>query len=614
MNGRGEMRGSRWTIAAALFFGVVFVGCGDSRLTTTGAGVDDPTRERPAYDPNRGPNPYNPDGGTPSGGPRCCVLVPAMGDTNVAVAFDGNIDLGVYLFSLGTGEPVADETITWRIEGDADAGARLAAASSLTDLAGLSQIRFNAGETAADFQVFASHPGANEVMYNVTVLDLPVGGVEVTVRHPAASIYNVSPINVRLYKREDLQCSFLMPGQYPADFFVQIDLESTTEHATFENLLADSVYTVVATGFGAIGEIAAQACLDDIFVEEGVTREVELVLQLLPLNPVGEYDVQSWWDFTDALLETGSVGEIIVDILNLFEDPGEQLINYMVDAIGYFVGGWVSDVIEVFLDITRLDRLLGDAINDLINMSDVLRDFFSLGCDLRRMITRLQILSILSIGKIGSDFEVFGVDTWIGLGICDFSIDDDFVVGECDGRRDCERIPIEIEDGSIGMLRGDWTGRVLSYNQLTIDRHAVDFNYGALILFILEMYLFPAITGDPAPVSLEDVFSSIIDCESFATFITGSDGEICVIGCITDDDLEGFCDGAVSMVFGTLFEGFVGALAFESVIEMRGSCVLVNSDTDLEVEELNEGLYNGTINVAGEGSNFEADFVGQRRE
>ena len=613
MSGRGGMNVSRWTAAVTLLVGLVFLGCGDSRLTTTGAGSPDQTRERPAYDPDRGSNPYTPDGGTPNGGPRCCVLVPAMGDTNVAVGFDGSIDLGVYLFSLQSGEPVADETIEWRLEGDGSAGARLAAASSITDLSGLAQIRFNAGEAAAEFRVVASHPGANEVEYTVTVLDLPIGSIEVSVSHPAAAIYDVSPINVRLYKREDLQCSFLMPGQYPADFFVQIDLESTSERATFDSLLADSAYTVVATGFGAIGEIAAQACLDDVFVEEGITRSVELVLQLLPLNPIGEYDVQSWWDFTDALLETGSVGRIIVDILDLFEDPGEQIIDYMIDAIGYFVGGWVSDVIEVFLDITRLDRLLGDAINDLINSSEILRDFFSLGCDLRRMVTRLQILSILSIGKIGSDFEVFGVDTWIGLGICDFSIDDDFVVGECDGRDDCERIPIQIEDGTIGMLRGDWTGRVLSYNQLTIDRHAVDFNYGALILFILENFLFPAITGDPAPVSLEDVFTSIVDCEAFGTFITGSDGEICVIGCITDDDLAGFCDGAISLVFGTLFESFVGALAFDSVMEMRGSCTLVNADTDLEVEELTDGEYTGTINVSGEGSPFNSTFIGQRR-
>ncbi len=590
---------------------LVLAACGDSRLTTSATGSEQP-RERPAYDPNRDGPAIPPDDDT-TRGPRCCVLVPAIGETSVGVAFEGSVDLGVYLFSLTTGDPLPDNTIEWRIEGDGTAGSRLSAANSFTDIAGLAQIRFDAGSVATAFRVIASFPGANEVAYDVTVLDMPVGAVEVTVVHPSSSIYPVSPINVRLFKREDLRCSFLSPGEYPADFFVQTDLESTREQALFENLLADETFTIVATGFGAMGEVAAQACLEEVYVEEGVTREVELVLQLLPLNPIGEYDVQSWWDFTDALLETGAVGAIIVDILDLFEDPGEQILDYMVDAIGYFVGGWVSDVIEVFLSVTRLDRLIGDAINDLINSSDALRQFFSIGCDLRRMVTRLQILSILSIGKIGSDFEIFGVDTWTGLGICDFTPDDDFMVGECDERPDCDRIQIQITDGSLGLLRGDWTGRVLSYNQLTIDRHAVDFNYGRLILFILDNFLFPAITGEPAPVSLEDVFSSIVNCEGFGEMITGSDGEICVIGCITAEDLEGFCDGAISLVFGTLFEGFVGSLSFDSVLEMRGSCTLVNEDTDLEVESLSEGEYTGTINIGSSSSPFNSTFVGQRR-
>lgn len=615
MNGRGE---TTWVlrrfVGLCFVSALVFAACGDSTLTTSGGTADEP-QDRPAYDPSRpAGDPDRPPIDDPTGTPRCCVLVPASGESSLDVPLSGTIDVGVYLFSLSTGEPLADEAIAWELDGDGAAGSRLSAGSSFTDLAGLSGIRFNAGATPSTYTVTASHPGAaSDVSYTISVVDLPSGGLAVNVSHPSASIYDVSPINIRLFDREDLRCSFLRPGEYPADFFIEQDITSTSERAVFENLLADDAFTIVATGFGGMGEVAAQACLDDVFVEENITREVELVLQLFPLNPVGEYDVQSWWDFTDALAETGEVGQIINDILYLFENPGEQLLDYMVDAIGYFVGTWVSDVIEIFLNITRLDRIIADAINDLLNSSPALRQVFSLGCDLRRMITRLQILSVLSIGKIGSDFEIFGVDTWTGLGICDFTPDPDFVIGECDEAPDCGRIQITIEDGSLGLLRGDWTGRVLAYNQLTIDRHPIDFNYGRLILFILENFLFPAITGDPAPVSLEDVFFSIIDCEAFGTAITGSDGEICVIGCITDDDLAGFCEGAVSLVFGTLFETVLDSLSLDSVMEMRGSCTLVNEDTDLDVEALSEGEYSGNISFGGSPSPFNADFVGQRR-
>jgi len=593
-------------------------GCGDPTLSHTAAGDETPgdnPADRPAYNPTRPNNPGDPgDPGNPNVDPSdiCCVLVPG-GPLEISVGFDGSVDLSVYLFSTSTGEPVPDETVEFEISGDG--AARLNARSAFTDLGGLARIGFDAGDSASNYTVTASHPGAlSQVAFTVTVLDLPVGNIAVSVSHPAAGLYDVSPINVRLFPRADMRCDFLEPGEYPAEYFAQADLTSTSEEAVFENLLAEQAFTVIATGFGAIGEIAAQGCMDDVFVREGETRNVEIVLTLLPLNPQGEYDVESFWDFTEALLETGAVGQIIVDILDLFENPGEQIVDYMIDAIGYFIGGWVTDVVEIFLSITRLDRLIEDAINDLINSSSALRQFFSLGCDLRRIVTRLQILSILSIGKLGSDFEVFGIDTWIGLGVCDFTPDPDFVVGECDEAPDCGRIQITIEDGSLGLLRGDWTGRVLSYNNLSIDRHPVDFNYGRLILFVLETFLFPAITGDPAPVTLEDVFSDIVNCDGFASFITGSDGEICVIGCIEHSDIEGFCEGAISLVFGTLFESFVGALSFDSVMEMRGSATLVNDDTDLEVELLEDGEYTGTISIGSDGSPFNADFYGSRRE
>jgi hypothetical protein len=368
---------------------------------------------------------------------------------------------------------------------------------------------------------------------------------------------------------------------------------------------------VVATGFGALGEIAAQACEDDVFVVENVTKQVTLVLQLLPLNPVGEYDVQSWWDFTDALLETGSVGAIIVDILNLFENPGEQILNYLLDGLEYFVGGLITSVVEIFLEVTRLDRVIENAINDMINSSDTLRQFFSVGCDLRRMVTRLQVLSILNIGKIGSNFEIFGVDTWTGLAICDFTPDPDFVVGACDETPDCQRIPIVIDSMELGLLRGDWTGRVMSYNHLIIDRHAVDFNYGRLILFALENWVFPWLTGDEAPVTLRDVVSDIINCAGIAAFI----GDICAFGeCINAASVERFCDGAINLIFGSLFQVFVNALSFDSVLELRGEATLVNTDTDLLIEELTDGEYVGTIRVASDGTPFDAQFVGQRRE
>ncbi|MBN1947256.1 MAG: hypothetical protein JW797_16420 [Bradymonadales bacterium] len=587
--------------------------CSDARLTHNADSDDGSIRERPAYNPTSDAGTDSENDGEPVG-PRDYVLLPAQGNTDLIVGYESSQELGVYLYSLADGQPVPDALINWLMEGDGSGNAQLNARNTYTDTYGLASVRFNAGNVPTEYSVTASYPGANNVVYQLTVMDLPVGSLEVTVRHPSASIYDVSPINVRIFPRQELQCSFLSPGMWPAEYFAQVDIANTSETARFDNLLAGDAFTIVATGFGAIGEIAAQACQDDVFIEENVTRNIEMVLQLLPLNPVGQYDAQSWWDLRQALLETGSVGSIIMDILDLFENPGEQILDYMLDALGYFVGGWVEDVVEVFIDLTGLDDLIAGWINDLINQSETLREFFSIGCDLRRMVTRLQILSVLDIGKLGSNFEVFGVDTWVGLGICDFTPNPDFQVGECDNTDDCERIAIVIDNRELGLLRGDWQGRVLSYNHLQIDLHAIDFNYGRLILFVLEQYIFPLLVDEEPPVSLEDVFADIIDCAGLAEWVTGSDGEICVIGCVTDDQIEGFCNSAIELVFGTFFESFVSALSFDSVMQMRGDVTLVNDDTDLDVERLTDGEYVGNITVNDRSTPFTATFVGQRRE
>jgi hypothetical protein len=196
-----------WTLP--LVAATLVAACGDSQLTRTNNDTPD-MRERPAYNPTDD----RPDGGGGDGAnaDRCCVLVPASGETTLGVGLNGTLDLGVYLFSLSTGEPVADELIAWSATGDSTAGGRLSAANAFTDLAGFAQIRFQGGLSPAAYEVTASHPGANSVTYRVDVLDLPVGALEVTVRHPSASLYAVGPIVVRLFRRADLTCDFLPPG------------------------------------------------------------------------------------------------------------------------------------------------------------------------------------------------------------------------------------------------------------------------------------------------------------------------------------------------------------------------------------------------------------------
>ncbi len=551
-----------------------------------------------------------------SGASRCdgyCLLVPVRGDTGISVGFGGSVALKVALFSLGTHAPVSEEAIEWRVESGTLAGSRLGSSRSTTDSSGRSEIQFVAGDTMTEVTVVASHPRADPVVFTVTVLDLPVGGLEITVLHPTSDIYDVGPIDVRLYSHDELDCDAVTAGLVPEGSLVDTEIADTRTPAVFEDLIAEDGITVVAFGYGALGEVVAQGCINDILVAEGETTEVNLILHLNPMNLVGEYEVTTSLDFSLALLETGAVGEIIVDILDLFEDPGEQLLDYMVDALGLFVSEHVSDAVDIFLSVTRLDRLIGDAVNDLINSSDTLRQFFSIGCDFRRMVTNFRVSSVLQIGKVGEDSEVFGVETWNTIELCAPPEDEDFVVGECDFDPDCDRVEIGIEDDSFGRLVSGWTGRVVDYDTLQIDAHRVELEYGHFMLFVLESYLFPAIVQEPSAVTLEDVWLKIIDCASFGGFVTGSDGEICVIGCLTDDDLSVFCEDSLNAVFPATFERFATQLSFDSHLELSGTCTLGNDDTDLDVELLEAGALTGTITADDDSTPITGTFVGVRR-
>jgi hypothetical protein len=583
------------------------VGCEDATLSSGKGDGDVSWGPRPNIPGQLGPDAGEESEDTGLDGPASCVLIPSVaGDVFAGVG--SSIRLGVYQYSLESGSPMPDAVIDYEIiEGSVDGS--LSTARVTADSTGLADVRLIAGATPGMITVRASSDCANPLDIEVEVVELPSGDLNIALNYPFRDIYDVAPIEIRVYPTDELGCREIERGAVPMGDIYQGTIPSVAGTTRFDSLPVDVPYTILATGIGAHGERAAHGCIDSVLVREGRQTDITVDLFLLPLDPVGTYEVISNWDFRDAVAESGEVGALIVEILDIFEDPGRGLLDFLLNLVEDYVGGIISGAINLFLDLTGLDDVIGDAINDLISSSPLLSSIVTIGRDIRAVIAELEVVSHVDIGKLGSDYEIFGVDNWIGLALY-------WRLG-CGPTSppDCGRIPI-VMDPSLGALRGEWTGRVLGYNQMDIDRHPVDFEYGRLILYAIENLILPAIVGRPAPVTLENLMSAIVNCEGIGDFVAGGDGDCrCALGaCICDTDVEGFCDGFISLTFGTFFRGFVDALSFDAVLDLRGSCDVSNTDDDLDIDELTNGTYNGNIDISGTPTPFTATFHGTRLE
>ncbi len=597
---------------------VLFTACGSDGGTQGGsdAGIEGrdggPADITPSDDTVEiGDEPYVPEDLT-------CVLIPSVGG-DIFVSMENAVQVGVYQYSLETGEVMPEQMVSFAVLEDESVDARLSVANSRTDDTGLAAVNLTAGTEPGTVIVRVASPCAASVDIEVDVLDLPIGDLRVNFNYPYSEILELSPVRAEAYLPDTLRCRDFRPGFIPTGAIREGEAASPGGSVEFNALMEDEEYTIIAVGFGPYGERAAQGCVDRVTIREATVVDVQVDMFLLPLNPVGTYDVISHWDFRDAIADSGPVGEMIVQILDIFEDPGHGILDFVLDLVADAVGGIISGTIDLFLDMTGLDDVAADAITDLIDSSPFLSDVFTIGRDLRSIIAELEVISTLEIGKLGSDYEVFGIDNWLGLAV--------YWRLNCEegAPADCGRIPLEIDNADLGLLRGEWTGRVIGYNRLDIDRHPVDFAYGRLILFVLDYMVIPVMVGDCSlddvfggggcdhPVTLEDLMFRIFNCEGIGNAIAGDGDSLCALGaCVSDDDIEGYCEDFVSFVFGSLFTGLVNALSFDAVLDMRGQCTMVNNDPDLDVDLLSDGEYVGAIQINGSMTPFITDFAGER--
>ena len=537
-------------------------------------------------------------------------MFPAEGFT-VEGEVTGDARLKVFLYERSSGEPADNVEVSFslRPSGDEEHDANaptLGVANAFTDANGAASADVFLGTQEGVWTFRADHPRSNAVDLELVVGPAESGGIKVTPINASPTLMGLSDVDLRLYRHSHFDCQYFSPLGMQDDSFLADEFVPFTEQSVnFDNLGTSNRYVVTAVARGEHGQIAAGGCVGSIVVQDGESTDVEVMLQLVPLNPTGLYDVLSHWDFTDALADSGPAGSVIVRVLDIFENPGLSIYNEIISLIGNLVGGIISATFDTFLSLTGLDTTFQNFINDFIEGNEGLSQVWSAGRDLRDVVANLEVHSQLSIGKLAHDFEFRGQDNWLGITLywtwgCE----------EEDGP-DCGAVELAADDdgefATLGVLSSDWNGRVAAYDQLHIDQHTVSLRYGRLIIYMLNDVLLPAVTDGNAN-SMSEAFGYWFGCDSIAESII-PDGEICAANyCLEATTVANFCETAVSTVFG-FADILIENLEFDMGLRLGGEGRLVEETSDGMVDRIVDGYYLGYIEDSADGTPTSSSFT-----
>lgn len=573
---------------------------------------DDPTLAPPTYDDDGNPLPPDAIDDLPDARGEHYIMI-IDGDEDVQVPLEGEAQLRVLLFDT-LGEPVEGLTVEYTIE-DAPAGSNAALSSrrTVTDADGAATVDFYGGATLGRYSVRVRSPAPRQAVFNVDVVDLPTGSMRITFEEDGL----VALGNIEVYLIPDIGwCEdpyYLAPPMDPIEVF---DVEWVHDTLDINPILAGTRLAVVARGRTADGGLlAAGGCVGDLRIRADERLDVQIVLNTMPLNPAGVYQVDNNLDFTDAI--PGTLGDVIRalvqffgdqhherEIASLIFDQVERLARDAAGAIGALVvdlvRGWVED---------DLNRIINDYIDQ--DAPDWVRDFFTIGSDLISVVSSTEVISNIRLNKPRRDGTFLGSQNWIGMAF--------YWRLPCEGNPDpeCGRHAFTMDDlaeGSAGieLVFGQFEGRVHSRDQGVIYSHTLDLQYGRLILFVLNNLILPQIAGGAN--NIRDGLLNLANCPAFADGMTGGRDHLRLggINIISRDRIEGWCTTIMGVV-GDTASAILGRLRIDTRMTLEGEMTFIEETDDLLVDHMVEGRWTGIIRTnEDEGPPFEGWFEGSR--
>lgn len=392
-------------------------------------------------------------------------------------------------------------------------------------------------------------------------------------------------------------------------------------NALFPDLPYDEyeMFTILGIGYDANGTERVLGCNgQDGLLEWGSNKTVVLSMEEIPPRLAGTYEVLSHFDFLSAL--PSSVQDPVRRVLNFFCDPAGEILSLLClpeitvtsDLCDYLYNDDGSPSTVGTIVITMINGLIQGFTAD-----SVWGDILGTGCDVSTILTDLQLRSTIEFeenadlnGLISEDSTYEEWTTvryrWT-LG-----------VPGCAANPDCGWEEFSFYAVGTEVVEASFSASVNTvevdghapYTLLTIDPHALNIRYGALINYIIKNVLIPRLAGDgsdgyPRVDTYEELLKVLLAgkeclldettggpacCQTFAEDLVSQVGDIAVTV------VRSACDALIP-VGSAYFESLLVDLDFDTgdpnaanafvIGTADGSpCTLVDANDDLYVDAL----------------------------
>ena len=541
------------------------------------------------------------------------LLIIPLHDTTVPL--DAEVGTEVQLFvrvlDLDTDAPASDASLSLYLEQtipdpEVEAGdASLSTKSAITDEQGLATVIFRAGDVPAVlYNLNFETPGAVTVGMEVYVGDIPRGDLKIQFDYQGP--VDLNSVQVGIISGSESCTNFHAENPPSSDMGSKtVLMGESTEFKSLSSYGSYMVYVTAVTDVEGGGtHLAAGGCVDGVFVQEGMTNTVTVAVHVLPLKLAGHYEIVGKFDFTnvavDFLNEQGLAGSILADVIIFFNgDPAAVIFKYASEAAKQFLP---SAIVDLAVDV--LEGLFKDAINGWLLDVPALQGFWQVGEDVTGVVSNLELISLFSFSKVYSDYTLVGLEQFVGLSL--------FWKLDCDPQapdyEDCGKYTYQFQDFNapdfpLDVISSNFNASIVNWNQLAIDPHVVQLNYGKLILFAMNHIVLPAIAN--GATNLADAFQELV---------SGAGLEVAGVS------LEGACEATTNLV-AMFIESTLFGLNWDSNPTLQGTCTLLDdlddhpANDDLVVEDIIDGQYTGSVVLSGaKSSPFTATFEGQRYE